>query len=531
MLLSYVVGGMAQKSNFKSALKDGRTFGKPYVLKNPKAKWLDYNKVEQYANEKDYILGSHSSTSYNRFGELDYTVVSAEFLPKSELKDYIFEILSNEASLNLGQLTKNGSGFYYYHDDYFKRCDNIQWNGDIVNGMLNGTGTGLAVIRDKYYIYFKGTFEKGFPVGNITFRSIISSGYSLPKPADVTQQILRIGKVSDGMISFLIDGKYGFTSSDASFTIPPKYKQVGKEFSNGVAYVTEDKFEMKIDKKGKVLGFSERANMTFDEMVAMKKANPNFMKDLEKIALGYAKQSNRTFDELVKIEKEFSGITSQIGLLKTEKYRKDFQQVQNIRQKALAAANSNRIDNSGASTVNDFIKIYGSKYNFDPDGKLSVARELMNYYTVCDALGIKGKSQYWGHRGGKPYFDNSGDHQMSSLSNAQKICSQGGNSDFKNFYAYAKTSIDSKYNQISSTLNQNRRDYQAAIRSYEYEQRRIAESKCKLCGGSGIETCDNCDGSGVDYETDGFLYVEFECEVCDGRGFYRCSRCNGTGHE
>ncbi len=50
--------------------------------------------------------------------------------------------------------------------------DDVCWSGGIVNGMLQGKGTGICLTYDgwvKYFLCFEGEFNQGYPVGKITY--------------------------------------------------------------------------------------------------------------------------------------------------------------------------------------------------------------------------------------------------------------------------------------------------------------------------------------------------------------------------
>ena len=66
------------------------------------------------------------------------------------------------------------------YPDYtcFREVDDVCWSGEIVNGMLQGKGTGICQTYDdggrtygnkKYFICFEGEFNQGYPVGEITY--------------------------------------------------------------------------------------------------------------------------------------------------------------------------------------------------------------------------------------------------------------------------------------------------------------------------------------------------------------------------
>jgi len=64
----------------------------------------------------------------------------------------------------------------------FRETDDVCWSGEIVNGMLQGKGTGICQTYDdggrpfrnkKYFLCFEGEFNQGYPVGEIIFHDFI----------------------------------------------------------------------------------------------------------------------------------------------------------------------------------------------------------------------------------------------------------------------------------------------------------------------------------------------------------------------
>lgn len=51
-------------------------------------------------------------------------------------------------------------------------------------------------------------------------------------------------------------------------------------------------------------------------------------------------------------------------------------------------------------------------------------------------------------------------------------------------------------------------------------------SKCRICGGSGKETCPVCRGSRMDPRNS-----EKECRHCNGTGKVTCNDCGGSGKD
>ncbi len=226
VLFSIVTGLQAQKKWFNQALKNGRK-GVWYVIENPKKKKLDPYKVVQYAVDNDYIIGTVKKEKIKKTTRITYF----EFLPRSEYHEIIYSLIQLPDKPQLSELKQRGDAYFFYgvHNTdcaydktelmqrvdayvkygetyelnypkwewkkevdfcnyvmirenfpthYFTMLKNLKWSGNVKNGKLDGYG--VAFGRDTWedertpcfhdrWVYFKGTFENGFPVGQYTF--------------------------------------------------------------------------------------------------------------------------------------------------------------------------------------------------------------------------------------------------------------------------------------------------------------------------------------------------------------------------
>ena len=160
----------AQDKFFEQALKDGRSKGGTYLMVNPKGKWLSQNDVEKYAKAKDLLLGSCEYKLVNRFGKPAETIISLQFLPRSEYPQFIFENIFPKA--NFSALKSTGKAVLpnkLSDNAVFKLYDNVLWSGEVdANGYISGLGSGF--FEDGFlFRYFSGFFRNGQPQGDMDF--------------------------------------------------------------------------------------------------------------------------------------------------------------------------------------------------------------------------------------------------------------------------------------------------------------------------------------------------------------------------
>jgi CheY-like chemotaxis protein len=167
-------------------------------------------------------------------------------------------------------LTQQGTGWYFFNNKieygvisnefqyskkdnvYFRYADKINWSADIVDGRINGTGVGLACVYDSLYVIFAGTYSNGLPVGETTY-AWFNTDY---KKEILIQQRVKTGKVSDGMVSYVVDKKYGFAGNGGE-NVAPHYDGVVADFKDGIAVVKEGRIPLMIDKRGYIVGLSD----------------------------------------------------------------------------------------------------------------------------------------------------------------------------------------------------------------------------------------------------------------------------------
>ena len=251
--------GYAQEKLFKRAIKEGRQPTQFYMV-DCGNKMVHVDDLMEFVTLNDYILGDYSTKEIQRFGDIDISVATFEFLPKSEYNNYICENFLPSEVYSI-DASNNGSAYIFVGMDAnppFVFFDNIIWNGTINNGRLEGDGKGYVIKNAKIY-YITGQFHDGFPVSSTsTYVYKIGSNYSLYDNNDSgMKSSITLGRMNDGMASFKRGELFGFFRNDGTIAISPTYQEIVSDFSDGYAAVLLDGREVKIDKKGTVVGITD----------------------------------------------------------------------------------------------------------------------------------------------------------------------------------------------------------------------------------------------------------------------------------
>ena len=481
---------------------------------------------------------------------------STIFLPKTEFPKYIYELYTDKIKTKIPfkPAIKQGTGWYFFNNKiefgviphefqyskkdnvYFRYSDKIYWSGDIVDGRISGTGIGYACVFDHLYVIFAGTYSNGLPVGETTY-----AWWNDRNAVCTYQQTAWTGKVSDGMVSFLIDKKFGFAGNGGE-SVAPRYDFIVSDFKDGIAVVREGRIPLMIDKRGYIVGLSDQPDMTLQDYLTAKTTHPGLAKVVESRLIQYASKKERTSSELTEIAKMFPEVASQIEDLKKNQYLSSFQGLQTYYDQALAAAKANRTDLSGRKAVESFLNTY-QKQKYDPEGKVAIAQRMMNYYTVCEALDVKALDSYWTNYG-KPEFNSKGNTQLTQLREALNICNRDASSEFGSFYTYAKTVLTPNLNKISALVDKSRSEYKIAYSNYRNERERklravdaltwgqvksLIKYESDWSKGRMIDTDNNfTDHKTVTFKDDINVYLEWHYVNVPGQKYVSEFSCIGT---
>lgn len=267
------VASHAQKKLFLKAIEGGRQPNRFYVIHNDKNRMVKLKDLKEFADKNGYILGKYTGKEISRFGDVDNSIETVEFLPIKEYESYIFSNIKPDVTNNLSQVTNQGSAYCYMGWDHpgapFSRVDDINWSGQVNNGVLEGSGVGFVRKNTSNILFVEGTFEGGFPVGETTTYFYDMRGDFNPYTSlDVSSTSIEVGKMHDGMAIVERNDLLGFVNNKGVLSIYPKYKKVLEDFQDGQAIVIEDVKEIIIDKKGQFVDLSPHQKLLDEEAEA-----------------------------------------------------------------------------------------------------------------------------------------------------------------------------------------------------------------------------------------------------------------------
>ena len=199
----------AQDKLFQTALNQTRMRGQFYVARNEKGKGISVEKMRQYAAQHNYIIGKYTEQTIDKFGDRSSAVNTFEFLPIESYPEFVYEKLKDGLAPEYAGITQSSQGScYIYCDKEFVRMDKVYWTGEVVDGMLSGSGYGFKeeiVDTGSGKIFFlHGAFQNGLPKGDCVFRDCVFN-LNNGDPKDVKESGSRnifVGNLCDGMASY-----------------------------------------------------------------------------------------------------------------------------------------------------------------------------------------------------------------------------------------------------------------------------------------------------------------------------------------
>jgi len=105
-----------------------------------------------------------------------------------------------------------------------------------------------------------------------------------------------------------------------------------------------------------------------------------------------------TFEDIMKVVGRYPDLSHLTAPRKLTIYRQDCQKLQNIHTKALAdSKNTNYSYLPIDDFPKEFVSLYSERYQYDPDSRLPLARELRSYFAICTALNFSPHSYSFDH--------------------------------------------------------------------------------------------------------------------------------------
>lgn len=261
--------------------------------------------VEPFHDGKAVVYDDqrHSNIIINTNGDLvDYD------------EKYIYENKINGRP-SYSQLTSVGKGMFF-NDLYIGTLiNNFKWSGEVVNGMINGNGSGYAKNGKDYY-YVSGTFVNGFPNGTVVFKKLTLTSDDLNN-AKYDNCDLIFEELSEGMafVKTSMSNYYSLVNEQGKCIALSKYRKVLKPFENGYAEVVrDDDKEIVIDKNGEFVDYTAYQK-GHDE--AERKAEE--AKRIEEEKQRKAEEAKRIEEEKRRIAEEKAAEQARIAAEKAEK--------------------------------------------------------------------------------------------------------------------------------------------------------------------------------------------------------------------
>ncbi len=289
----------AQKKLFQKALAEGRQPNRFYLLRNEKSKMVRLKDLMEYAEENGYIVGKSSGKEISRFGDVDVSIATLEFLPIKEFESYIYYNLNPTQKIDFSQIINQGTAYAFMGWDSsipFKKIENVNWSGRVSNGRLEGEGVGYVRNGTDRITYVVGKFEEGFPVEKTTtYIYKLNGKLDTYKSSGMESATTTVGKMNDGMAVIEKNGNFGFVNSNGEVAITPKYKKVLQDFWEGQAIVIENNKEIIINQKGAFVDYSPHQKQLDEEIEKSVDLAANYLegngvdKDYNKAAELFAK--------------------------------------------------------------------------------------------------------------------------------------------------------------------------------------------------------------------------------------------------
>jgi hypothetical protein len=203
--------------------------------------------VEPFHNGKAVVYDDkrHSNIIINTNG--DFVEHEEKYIYENKIK--------GNPSYSL--LSSTGKGMYFNADNGINgtMIDNFKWSGEVVDGMINGNGTGFAKKGKKYY-YVSGTFVNGFPFGDVVFQELNLTSDDLNAVKAVVRGV-EVDELSEGMAFVKTRYQhYSLINEQGNCIAFEKYREVLKPFENGYAEVVKDDKEIIIDKNGEFVDYT-----------------------------------------------------------------------------------------------------------------------------------------------------------------------------------------------------------------------------------------------------------------------------------
>lgn len=512
-ITSFYILPANEKEDFFQIRISGRTKGRPYKI---------YNDLQILTTE-DYE--KHDFLVFNKKGN------SFEILPEDEVEMYIYnELNSSKWGYNMLTATGKGETFMFGTLDF-------KWSGNVTNGMINGSGSGFAKIKDKEYCFVKAEFVNGLPKGEVYFVNYYYSGDD-PTIGTTINNRYEFSDWSEGMAYVQCPGStnYGLANAETGkIVVCNKFYNYDEPFKDGHGVV--DMYYGRTDSETNCPSCSGRGSIS---------GCSNCGGD------GYTGWSNDTRCSTCngtgshrcsncngkgKVHQPGTPIIKDIVIDKDGEFV-DWGPIEKERlaeQENAEKARQQRIKDSIARVEQLRIEAERKKAELERKVAINCNPKLWSKgdhicYSLPNYSGkiTCGTLEEWNENHTKA--------KIKVVTSPSKNATYNG----EQLYKYNTFWIDTKGTKWHKAVDgelETSLEYDNSIKNAEVIYQGGSNNDCTYCNGAGKRKCTNCNGTGKVHKRDliwglfgsDFNSYEVDCESCYGTGAVKCTSCYGTG--
>ena len=214
----------------------------------------------------------------------------------------------------------------------------------------------------------------------------------------------------------------------------------------------------------------------------------------------------KDFKTIYEVIKRYPDLESIYGPKRLTIYRANVSKLDPIYRNALSEANSSKLGSWDDPFVQEFIDMYSVKTKFDPDGKVSVAKETADFYVLRHALNDSFHS-YIGKQGitysrglfgiQVPHWENEDRPAWDSkplktdrkmLSDGRAVLQRGSRHGFARFYQSAASLLSQRERALEDWIRSQERELEYSQARYDGKKKQYYDEMCENCKIDGEKT-------------------------------------------
>lgn len=567
---------MGQQKLIESHIIPNRTKGKAILVTNV-IQVVTQRQIENYCTRHNYILGKYTKSndcmisfvilpanekeayfenqiSARRKGQL-YTIENRDqILTTDDYKNHGFLVL-NQRGNNFQILPKDEVEMYIYNNkfDVPKECAynmltqtgtgqtfefgklDFKWSGNVTNGMINGTGCGIANISPIDYCYVHAEFVNGLPKGEVKF---VKYGFNYNPTSGYTSDYKYIfSDWSEGIayVKTPYATKWGLANAEGKIVVKNKFYDVVEPFKDGhgvvmMHYGTTDNETTchTCSGRGTISGCSNCGGdgytgwsndtrcSTCNGTGSHRCSNCNGKGKVHAPGTPIIKDividKEGEFVDWGPIEKERLAEQENAEKARQQRIKDSLDRVEQLRLEA--ERKKAELERKVAINCNPKLWSKGDH----------ICYSLPNYSgkITCGTL--------------EEWNENHTKAKIKVVTSPSKNATYNG----EQLYKYNTFWIDTKGTKWHKAVDgelETSLEYDNSIKNADVIYQGGSNNDCTYCNGAGKRKCTNCNGTGKVHKRDlifglfgsDFGSYEGTCESCNGSGVVKCTSCYGTG--